>query len=1121
MTKLFEQISGSDEYVQEYQEASAVLARISTEFRNKTLHRNHIQSQLNDLQHQVAEIELYERQKQKILALMTERYLFAMKQKEMAATAVSQDLEAIVSRKKDTTETLKFLRDNLRSADAEKLKEESKIKEFRVKEVSMKKQVEQITPEVAALAKKKGVLEKNLKKEKAALQNYEKQRSEIKSRLEILDSNLKELVEEEKGQNSKMKENVIDPEIRLEFEKCEIRGTEKTATLKLKLHDLQGDLKQQNEFLKNKEKEIGELQNRASFLEPQIQAAQSNFNGSTENLTLLLSNYDKLLKEYDELKNWSKTSREDKAKFLREENEIKSHLRKFASISGESRREIEFRNILSDMKSNIEGIHGPVSALCSPVTQNYSVALMSSLGTYTENIVVESWQTAKRCVEYLKQRKLKPMSFISMEIVEASGSDNDLRNFISQINQKIQGEDAEVKMMLDCAVFDPKFTDIFKMILKNCLLVNSLEVGRFVFFKEAPKHHLDVRVVSVSGERILRNGNLHIDCSQVSQNRFDQREKSMYEERLEKIREELSRFPADDIDAVSDLRKIQTELQKIEAQIAVERQSIKMWESQAASRQQDLESCQASIQKLEKFIEAESTKRSKLRKEEEDLNNQIGAVEKEFFKNLSKKFSIPDIKAYIYENEAKHREAQENLAKIQKSKRQLEMEKGTLEEEIERNKDSKKLKQQIDNFAAEISQITIQQEKHVKQLKKLEEEVQEMKNFSSSCKAKFDEMERKIRQCESKISETDKTRLSLEKSENGLMTEIQKLQEEISTLLKECIIKNVEIPLAKGTMENVKELLGISRDSQSARGSQPGNFEIDFSVLPQKKKSGYSKGRDRILADELAAYDKEIADLQEDLDGRRPNMKARERFKTVREELETEENNLAELSRSRRKDEKRFREIRHKRKSKFMKCFNFVKEKVNEIYHSLTSVDFTEVENSTPYKKGDKDEGIILPYEEDMETVGGQAYLDLEEPQVEEPYNTGIVYHAMPPAKRFRDMQLLSGGEKTMAATALLFALQAYHPAPFFIVDEVDAALDPKNVASLGKYFRSVPFQILVITLKDKLFSQADLLVGVFKEIDTGSSGVLQFSLRPYKANKRTIRPSFDEEELLKPSADF
>lgn len=98
--------------------------------------------------------------------------------------------------------------------------------------------------------------------------------------------------------------------------------------------------------------------------------------------------------------------------------------------------------------------------------------------------------------------------------------------------------------------------------------------------------------------------------------------------------------------------------------------------------------------------------------------------------------------------------------------------------------------------------------------------------------------------------------------------------------------------------------------------------------------------------------------------------------------------------------------------------------------------------------------------------MGGVAYLSLEDTEVrshlllclymmadelyQEPYLHGIKYHAMPPMKRFRDMEQLSGGEKTMAALALLFAIHSFKPSPFFVLDEVDAALDNTNVGRIA-----------------------------------------------------------------------
>lgn len=117
----------------------------------------------------------------------------------------------------------------------------------------------------------------------------------------------------------------------------------------------------------------------------------------------------------------------------------------------------------------------------------------------------------------------------------------------------------------------------------------------------------------------------------------------------------------------------------------------------------------------------------------------------------------------------------------------------------------------------------------------------------------------------------------------------------------------------------------------------------------------------------------------------------------------------------------------------------------------------------------------------------------------------------MPPMKRFRDMDQLSGGEKTVAALALLFAIHrlipfclyhliiliyhfvcySYHPSPFFVLDEVDAALDNTNVARIANYIRQQAgesLQFIVISLKNSLYERGNSLVGIYRDQDVNSS---------------------------------
>ena len=130
--------------------------------------------------------------------------------------------------------------------------------------------------------------------------------------------------------------------------------------------------------------------------------------------------------------------------------------------------------------------------------------------------------------------------------------------------------------------------------------------------------------------------------------------------------------------------------------------------------------------------------------------------------------------------------------------------------------------------------------------------------------------------------------------------------------------------------------------------------------------------------------------------------------------------------------------------------------------------------------------------------LGGKAYLSLDD--ADEPYKGGMKFNAMPPMKRFRDMEQLSGGEKTVAALSLLFAIHSYRPAPFFVMDEVDAALDNINVLKVCNYIRqrSDDFQCIVISLKDMFYERSQSLVGVCRDVTTSSSRTLTLDLTKF-----------------------
>lgn len=92
-------------------------------------------------------------------------------------------------------------------------------------------------------------------------------------------------------------------------------------------------------------------------------------------------------------------------------------------------------------------------------------------------------------------------------------------------------------------------------------------------------------------------------------------------------------------------------------------------------------------------------------------------------------------------------------------------------------------------------------------------------------------------------------------------------------------------------------------------------------------------------------------------------------------------------------------------------------------------------------------------------------------------------YSVRPPRKSWKVISNLSGGEKTLASLALVFALHYYKPSPLYVMDEIDAALDFKNVSIVANYIkeRTKNTQFIIISLRENMFELCDNLIGIYK----------------------------------------
>jgi chromosome segregation protein len=146
---------------------------------------------------------------------------------------------------------------------------------------------------------------------------------------------------------------------------------------------------------------------------------------------------------------------------------------------------------------------------------------------------------------------------------------------------------------------------------------------------------------------------------------------------------------------------------------------------------------------------------------------------------------------------------------------------------------------------------------------------------------------------------------------------------------------------------------------------------------------------------------------------------------------------------------------------------------------------------------------------------GGQAQLRLQDQN--HALESGIEIYAQPPGKKLENINLLSGGEKSMTAVALLFATYMVKPSPFCLLDEIDAALDEQNVGRFVQLLREFNrmSQFIIITHNKKTVTGAGTLLGVTME-ESGVTKVISVRLENESGPSEPIadQDPYEEEEV-------
>eukprot|EP00898_Chlorokybus_atmophyticus_P007674 jgi/Chlat1/7908/Chrsp68S07350 len=668
-------------------------------------------------------------------------------------------------------------------------------------------------------------------------------------------------------------------------------------------------------------------------------------------------------------------------------------------------------------------------------TSKYDVAISTACGAL-DYLLVESTADAQKCVEFLRTNSLGVATFLILE---------KQRNLEGVMREKHQPPENVPRLFDLIKVQDERLLPAFFFALRNTVVAEDLEQATRIAYGKDTRFR---RVVTLEGQLIETSGTMSGGGGRPIAGKMG------------------SKVVAADAAGESELAKLEHEMTSAATALETAQKEAAEHAAKAAEAEKTVAELELAIPKAKMEVTA---LREQLRNVEQRLKGLKAAIA----------MSAED-KARVAHLENVVSRATAEMEKVKKSSAKLHQQVSELQTQIEHagGEALKKQKQTVADLQQIISDTSSAMSKakvlittNAKAVEKLavvlsesEKEREQLHAQTEQLKSDFKQLEseafdvmeavKKTQQVAVAVVDEKASRLTLiqaeyhdrKKNVDTLRTAEVELANRIDDFRRE-----IKENRARATQwaKKIEDTRQQHADSLAQSGSSPDTLPA---TLTKEELQGASQEE---AEHAMASLDEQLAQMQ-------PNMAAINEYRRKEQDYAERARDLEKATSERDGVRQTYDAVCKRRYAlmggldEFMEGFNTISMKLKEMYQMIT--------------------------------LGGDAELELVDSL--DPFSEGIVFSVRPPKKSWKNICNLSGGEKTLSSLALVFALHHYKPTPLYVMDEIDAALDFKNVSIVAHYIkeRTKDAQFVIISLRNNMFELADRLVGIYKTDNTTKS---------------------------------
>ncbi len=1079
---IFEEAAGITKYKSQRREALNKLKLVEGNLARLTDVLDEVKRQINSLRRQASKALRYKRIRHRLekLDLAYNGYQYSR-------------LQQLLS---EMEEKIQALETEVTAEAAQVEKGEGSIDDKKAERSRLNTRLQDVQQAVFDLRSRREQAENGARLAEARIEDYSGRLEEAGTEIARMEKELEETSKEAAG-NARSKQEQYDvvagsdrafQEQNEEVRKTQARLNEEERQLASEKHNLlraESDVTRLRSKKSELELNLKSDEVRAGGFDEEIASLEAEEKEAGENLTRLQAEIENAETAHTRAKDGLDQARaqvaESRDAYRRKQTEIQEVDRSLAQNNARLR-------LLQQLQEKLEGFSEGAKALLQgkldhalpenaefyPVTRNiqvksgYAKALETLLGSAIDSVAVEDPEVAQTILEVLDQQKLGKacLQFSLNNDPGQDGSNGEPPSFLMPATELFTASDEDGRHPL-------------KVLLSRSYYTNS--AAEFLEFWKDNPHFGFLHVATAKGELIDRRGLVFGGFGKGKENSILQREADI-QELMADIAEEQKRH----LRLKEEAEALQKKLEQAEKGVEAAHEAVREADGKRSS-------LRAELQSAERAREETINRRTRLEGEREKLREQRAAAQGEF----------ESLKQQLSDAESRFEKQKESItsceSRIQETRKQLESRKEKLSETRFDLAQKKQRLEMLDRGLSEMEAKTRELREGIahrrQEIQRLSAQIDSLKEEHQTQQQRGSELEGELKQAQEKVEEVRKqytaveeTISSAEKALHDRRVQLDRRRDELSHLqikhaeqkshrdhLLEEVHREYEIPLPEVDWRDC-----LWRADEEPAGPHPLDLDEDENSGEKKKKKAEDRPpmteEDRRALDETDwdALKKEIEAARSRIHSMGPvNLVAIEEYVELKERHEFLNTQHSDLVQSRDELLQAIDDINHRSTTQFKEIFEQIKKNFAYTFEKLFA--------------------------------GGKANLELLE--ADDPLEAGIDIIAQPPGTKLKGIVLLSGGQKTMTAVALLFAIYMVKPSPFCVLDELDAPLDEANIGRFTDMLKEFTreSQFLIITHNKRTISEAQAIFGVTME-EKGVSKVVSMRFNREKHRVDTER---------------